>query len=151
MKRHPQLEPLSDDHHNALVMARRIRRALEPAPDADALAALWSELRERFARELEPHFRVEENLLFPPLAAAGAPELAERARADHARLRALARGAPQAAAAAEFARRLHDHVRFEERELFPRAERALSPEALAAIGGAARAARPTRPSDPAPA
>ena len=54
MKRHPSLASLSRDHHRALVLARDVRRAL---PDASALVA---DVRRRFARELEPHFAIEE-------------------------------------------------------------------------------------------
>ena len=143
MKRHPQLQPLSDDHHAALVLARDLRRAGEGA-DAAALAALWGGAQARFARELEPHFRVEERVLFPALEAAGEPALALRAVREHARLRELIAGAGGAAPAVAFGELLHAHVRFEERELFPLAERVLGAEALAAVGSAAREARGAR-------
>jgi hypothetical protein len=141
VKRHPFLQPLSDDHHGALVLARHTRRAAERAGEASALVEAWQDLRRRFAKELEPHFRVEEERLFPLLEAAGAGALVERARADHARLRTLARGEPAPEAALEFAALLHAHVRFEERELFPRAEDLLPAAALEAAGRAALAAR----------
>ena len=141
MKRHPQLQPLSDDHHAALVLAREVRRAGEGA-DRASLARVWKEAQERFARELEPHFRVEEALLFPPLEAAGEAALAGRACRDHAQLRELIAGAAAGAAeAVGFGALLHGHVRFEERELFPRAEQVLSAAVLEAVGRAARAAR----------
>lgn len=141
MKRHPSLQPLSDDHHGALVLARHTRRAAERARDSRELTETWQEVRRRFARELEPHFLVEEEQLFPQLEAVGEGVLIERARADHARLRALVSAEPGREAALEFAKRLHAHVRFEERELFPRAERLLSAAALEAAGRAALAAR----------
>ncbi len=141
MKRHPFLQPLSDDHHAALVLARRIRLAAREHPETGALTTTWEELRKSFARELEPHFRVEEERLFPQLEAAGAPALAERARADHARLRELVHGEPDPAVAAQFGEILHRHVRFEERELFPCAERVLPLPVLEAAGRAALAAR----------
>jgi hypothetical protein len=112
VKRHPRLQPLSDDHHRALVLARKARRARGPE--------VWSEIRERFASELEPHFRAEESWLFPDLEAGGELELARRARADHTALRALARGEASLENARAFADRLEAHVRFEEREVFPR-------------------------------
>jgi hemerythrin superfamily protein len=141
VKRHPSLQPLSDDHHGALVLARHTRRAAERARDPSALVETWQELRRRFARELEPHFRAEEEWLFPQLEAAGERSGVERARADHARLRALARGEPAPGPGLEFAALLHAHVRFEERELFPRAEDLLPAAALEAAGRAALAAR----------
>ena len=144
MKRHPQLQPLSDDHHAALVLAREVRRAGEAAADRAALARVWREAQARFARELEPHFQVEEAALFPPLEAAGEGALAARACRDHARLRELIAGAAGGAEAIAFGALLHGHVRFEERELFPRAEQVLGDAGLEAVGRAARAARPAR-------
>jgi hemerythrin-like domain-containing protein len=125
VKRHRLLRPLSDDHHQALALARRARRAAEGAQDAAALAKAWREVVERFAAELEPHFRVEERWLFPELESAGEVTGVARARADHARLRELARGGGGADAARELGELLERHVRFEERELFPSAERLL--------------------------
>jgi hemerythrin-like domain-containing protein len=141
MKRNSHLQALSDDHHTALVLARRIGLAAKQDPERDALTRAWDELRRRFARELEPHFRVEEERLFAQLESTGEDALIERARADHARLRELVRTEPDPVVAAQFADLLHRHVRFEERELFPRAESLLPLPALEAAGRAARAAR----------
>jgi hemerythrin-like domain-containing protein len=141
VKRHPYLQPLSDDHHGALVLARRIGLAAKQDPERPALTSAWDDLQRRFARELEPHFRVEEERLLPQLEASGERALAARARADHARLRELARTEPDPVVAAQFADLLRRHVRFEERELFPRAERLLSLPVLEAAGRAALAAR----------
>ena len=144
MKRHPHLQPLSDDHHTALVLARRMQRAADEAGSAAELATTWEVARASFNRELAPHFRVEEEWLFPPLAAAGEKALVERALEDHARLRELIGSAPSLEIASAFGKRLHGHVRFEERELFPRAEAVLSLPVLEAAGRAALAARKQR-------
>lgn len=141
MKRHPHLQPLSDDHHASLVLARRIGLAAKQGPPRRALTKTWDDLQLSFARELEPHFRVEEERLLPQLEARGERTLAERARADHARLRELAHTEADPVVAEQFAELLHRHVRFEERELFPRAESLLSLPALEAAGLAALAAR----------
>ena len=95
MKRHPHLQPLSDDHHAALVLARRMRRVAAEIADPAELAKTWEGARASFARELEPHFRVEEDWLFPPLEAAGENALVERAIEDHGRLRELIGAAPE--------------------------------------------------------
>jgi hypothetical protein len=60
MKRHPALAPLSRDHHHALVLAQRLRRAGEQdaAGAAEAFLEHWIE-------EERLHFRLEENELFP--------------------------------------------------------------------------------------
>lgn len=127
MKRDHRLRALSSEHHHALVLARSVgRRASAWSPEAGA------ELARTFADELAPHFAVEEDILLPALRKAGAGDLAERTREDHAVLRALALDAEHGdgEAAARFAERLTAHVRFEERELFPACERLLSDDVL---------------------
>ncbi|HSJ97872.1 MAG TPA: hemerythrin domain-containing protein [Myxococcota bacterium] len=142
MRRSAPLRDLSDEHHAALVLALRSRRAAASG-EPGAVAAAWAEAERIHGVELEPHFAIEERWLVPPLEAAGESALAARLRADHAALRAaLAIGALRSAEAlAGFAERLAAHVRFEERELFPAAERTLPPAALAAIAEACRARR----------
>lgn len=137
MKRHPSLRALSDDHHRALVLARRLRRSA-PDPDVSVRAALAAAVRQELDAELEPHFVVEERVLLPALEARGETELVERTLADHARVRVVARGAWSAGTAQELGALLEQHVRFEERVLFPRAEAVLSDAELAAV----RDARP---------
>jgi hypothetical protein len=144
VKRHPHLQPLSDDHHGALVLARRVGLAAKEDPQRGVLLQVWDDLRRRFARELEPHFRVEEELLFPQLEAVGEHALVERACADHAGLRELVHAGPDPVVAKQFAELLHRHVRFEERELLPRAENVLALPVLEAAGRAALAARVSR-------
>jgi len=138
VKRHPALRDLSDDHHGALVLGRRLSRWSVGTEPLDALAA---EVRRTFARELEPHFGVEERVLLPALEAAGLEALVRRTLEDHAALRALAAGAWTPETPAAFGDRLTAHVRFEERELFPRAEAVLAPDVLEAVRVASAAAR----------
>jgi hypothetical protein len=59
MKRHKWLKPLSDDHHRALVLARRLRQ-LSPNADSAEIETLAREVQIEFGRDLEPHFRREE-------------------------------------------------------------------------------------------
>lgn len=124
MKRSTALVELSREHHTALSLAQRARRAAA-AGDAAAIAAMATTLRERFAADLKPHFDEEEVRLLPVLAANGETELVARTLADHAELKRLAAQleSPDAAALLAFADCLSGHVRFEERELFPAAER----------------------------
>ena len=117
-KRDARLRELSSEHHAALVWARRLRRGIDRHPMA-----------ERFARELEPHFAIEETILAPALRACGEHALVDRLLAEHATLRRLA----AEDAHETFGTALHDHVRFEERELFPRCEAVLSGDVLDAV------------------
>lgn len=121
MRRDRRLSGLSSEHHQALVLARRLALlaagGAARAEDARAVA-------ERFAREIEPHFRVEEEVLLPALRRAGARSLVETVECDHCFLRdqAAAAAAGRRDGLADFAARLTAHVRFEERELFPACE-----------------------------
>ena len=69
MKRHPALVALSRDHHHALVIAQRLRRATaETAPEtARAFLDHWN-------AEEQLHFRTEEEILLPAYAAHGEPD-----------------------------------------------------------------------------
>jgi len=133
VKRSPALRDLSDDHHEGLVLARAAMRATEASREAT-----WQRVAERFPTALEPHFAIEEDWLLPPLATCGATEGVARTRAEHAALRAFV--APDAArtlsALHAFGALLHDHIRFEERVLFPDAEARLGAAALAAVAEA---------------
>lgn len=121
MKRDPRLRPLSEDHHHALVVARRVERA---GADRRVDAALVNEIAAWFARDLEAHFAIEEQHLLPALRAAGRDDLATRLASEHGAMRGHldAALAGDAARLASFGAALREHVRFEERELFPACE-----------------------------
>jgi hypothetical protein len=127
MKRHPQLQDLSREHHGALKLARAAGKAAA-AGDADDIAALARRVTRLFAAELDPHFRVEEQGILVQLAQAGAHDLVRRTRDDHGELRRLAAALsrPDAATLARFADLLAAHVRFEERELFEAAQETMA-------------------------
>ncbi|OIR03230.1 hemerythrin HHE cation binding domain protein [mine drainage metagenome] len=74
-----------------------------------------------YESQLEPHFQFEEYSLLPLLKSNEAQPLVERTLADHDRLRDLLSGLRRndAESLGSFGRCLTDHVRFEERELFP--------------------------------
>jgi hypothetical protein len=84
MKRHPALALLSRDHHHALVLAQRLRRAGEQDA-ADAAAAFL----DHWMEEERLHFRIEEEVLLPAYAAYGDPDhpAVVRTLVDHVRIR----------------------------------------------------------------
>jgi quercetin dioxygenase-like cupin family protein/hemerythrin-like domain-containing protein len=141
MRRHPALIPLSHDHHHALVQARRLREAAAATPERRREAA--RAFVDFFAAETTGHFRDEEELIFPLLAAPGRPpdDLLPRLLLEHARLRALVlrlrRDLEAATADADLLREIGElldaHVRSEERELFPRIERTVEEADLDAL------------------
>ena len=126
VKRHPALQTLSRDHHQALAVAQRLRGAGGQGHHKAQAAFL-----EFWRKEGEQHFRVEEEVLLPRFAAVGGADtpMVARVLIEHAeiRLRALRlKGAPASAAALEeLGELLAEHVRLEERELFPAIEEAL--------------------------
>ena len=127
MKRSAALAALSRDHHHALDAARRLRRA-----DEDTLPEAVAHFETFFATRGSRHFEVEEEVLLPALPASDAhwAQLSRRVLDDHADLRARGADVPDVAAAHELGLRLHDHVRFEERELFEVLEQRLGADGL---------------------
>ncbi len=127
MKRSPALANLSRDHHHTLVVAARLRRATrDTAAEARAL------LLDHWNRECREHFRQEEELLLPAYAAHADPHhpLIGRVLCEHAAIRALVfelerEEAPAVGILHAAGDALTDHVRLEERQLFPLIEAAL--------------------------
>lgn len=135
MKRDPALTSLSRDHHQALFVAQKLRRAgAETAGEAlAAFVAYW----ERHGRA---HFRSEEEVLLPAYAAYGDAydPLVARVLCDHVAIRqrvdALDRDpAVILGALHELGSLITDHVRLEERELFPLIESAIPAVQLARL------------------
>lgn len=137
MKRSPELRDLSEEHHYGLVAARSLRLAADGKPEE--LPRATAAFLETWEREVLPHFESEEAVLLPALAAAAGDDhpLIARTLAEHEALRRGARELAEAGGAeraAEVAAALHDHIRFEERLLFPEIERALAGLRLAELG-----------------
>ncbi len=138
MKRDLRLESLSRDHHHALVIAQVLQRALPETTGVarDAFLAFWEESG-------RAHFRLEEEVLLPAYAGHGDPHhpLIARALCDHVEIRGraydLARDPRTPVSGLHvLGARLADHVRMEERELFPLIEQAMPEDALAALAEA---------------
>jgi hemerythrin-like domain-containing protein len=148
VKRHPSLHPLSQHHHFALIQALEMKRAAESP--AEKRAAAVEKQAAKFVRFWHKtghaHFREEEEVLLP--AYAGHIRLDQDAEvmrilADHAEIRVAVMNIEMRLAAkipvepeemAHLAKLLHDHVRLEENEVFPRIEKALGEERLNAMG-----------------
>ena len=144
MKRNPGLVTLSRDHHQALSVAQKLRRATaDTAQEArSAFVAYWEE-------HGRAHFRLEEEILLPAYAAHADPHhpLVARALCDHVAIRARADAlaideAPDPATLRDLGEGLADHVRLEERELFGLIEAALPAARLAAVAAALEHAEP---------
>lgn len=141
MQRSEELAPLSREHHVALEVALRLRRAT--AEDADAVRTAFLAFFEGEARE---HFRAEEELLLPAFSrhvASDDPDVV-RVLLEHVEIRRraqdIASGPCDSRDLQELGELLNAHVRHEERTVFPRVEAALDPGELAALGAALTAA-----------
>jgi hemerythrin-like domain-containing protein len=139
VKRSEALIPLSHDHQHGLAVALDLTRAAADTADAAAagFVAFWREEGQR-------HFREEEEVLLPALSRhvpADEPAIV-RVLTDHVEIRRRAhdveRGDADLDALHELGARLRDHIRHEERVLFPRAEGVLAPAELEQLGAALR-------------
>lgn len=138
MKRSQALASLSRDHHQALSIAQRMRRAGDGAAGAALFLTFWAE-------DGQAHFRIEEEVLLPSWAALGTVDEAAAARLarEHLEIRTAALALaelPELERVRSLGGRLANHVRFEERKLFPLIERDLGPEDLKRLARAVAAA-----------
>ena len=122
MRRHPALRHLSSDHHTGLVLARKARQSANGSLHDQRY--FRSTLVARFGAELKPHFQLEEDGLLPAMRRAGETRLVQRTLSEHASLRGLI-AENQVENLAAFAKLLSAHIRFEEKELFGRAQQLL--------------------------
>lgn len=136
MKRDPSLVTLSHDHQHALAVALELIRAEEPG-----LIAARDRMLRFMGDEGYRHFEVEERILLPFIADEIPPNDpdVERVLADHAEIRSRTEflsktDSPTMSQVTELGSLLQDHVRHEERGLFPRIEAALGRDRLLRLG-----------------
>lgn len=134
MKRCPELQNLSREHHTALKLAVHMKRAVA-SNDESEIDAACEQARAIFNKELLPHFREEELRLLPSMEAAGASAVVARTLIEHRALQRLVREMeiPDPDTLLRFAELMAEHVRFEEQQLFPAAEELLGRTTLARI------------------
>lgn len=134
MKRHPALQSLSRDHHQALVVAQRLQRA-----GAGGATAAQAAFLKFWRAHGQSHFHAEEEVLLPRFAEAGGAEepVVAQVLRDHAEIRLCALQLQGASAPGpalrDLGERLAGHVRLEERELFPAIEAALDDSELSRL------------------
>lgn len=135
MKRAEALRPLSREHLVALLAAKKLREAKDLTSAARDFLAFWEEHGRH-------HFRVEEEVLLPGWDAygeidrPGVARMLEEHRVIRREALRLAGGESTLEEAHELGVLLHDHVRFEERELFVAAEESLGDAALDLLAAA---------------
>jgi iron-sulfur cluster repair protein YtfE (RIC family) len=127
VKRHPALQQLSRDHHQALVVAQALKRAgKDTAEDAH------KRFLDYWETEGREHFREEEEILLPALARFTDLDqpIVARVLVDHIRIRALAEQQAEVGRLHELGSQLEQHIRREERELFALIEREIPDQEL---------------------
>jgi iron-sulfur cluster repair protein YtfE (RIC family) len=140
-RRHESLIPLSREHHYGLLVCLRIQRGLEThKTDLDWLRERAHKVIRFFQSDLQTHFEVEEEVVFPAMSEieeAGAT--IEELLGEHHSLATLVGQLQQAAGwelaplLREFSNLLEAHIRKEERVLFPCYERNVLPELAAQV------------------
>ena len=136
MKRNENLITLSWEHHDGLVVAFRLQKGLENNIATEDLSRyilyVWEQI-------LSGHFWQEEQTLNHQLEKPSEGRVAlKRMKTDHNIFRQLIKKLKSDTASSEnvhiFSTMLNQHIRFEERELFPLLEKQCSPEELSHIG-----------------
>lgn len=114
LKRHESLKPLSREHHQGLLLCWKIREGLKKEISPERIKSYASFFYET---QLIPHFRYEEEEIFPLLGENN--QFVKQALSQHQRLIALfTEDFDPGQAIQEIATALEDHIRFEERVLF---------------------------------
>ena len=128
IKRSKELAPLSREHHDGLLFVWKIRQGLNNGTNIDLIAKYVSWF---WHNHIKPHFHDEEKVLLeflPPV-----NPLVKQMADEHAQIRAMILTLDKEVEADNL-RMLADfvdkHIRFEERKLFPYAEKTLTPEQL---------------------
>ncbi len=130
LKRHPALVPLSKDHHFGLLLCWKIRTGIKNDISADRLVNYVNYF---FNDHLKPHFREEEQHIFTLLDARDEKRL--KAELQHTQLVSLIGELSNNPAGSieklnQLADDLDQHIRFEERDLFPYVQNTLDEKEL---------------------
>src|SRR5690349_10782339 len=131
IKRSKELVPLSKEHHEGLLFAWKIKQGLRNATDPKLIAEF---IRWFWEAELQEHFRKEEQILALHLPAEN--EWVAQMLEEHQELEALVQLCamiPDDDIFLQLAEGLNNHIRFEERKLFPFAEKVIPPNELESI------------------
>jgi hemerythrin-like domain-containing protein len=120
LKRCKELVPLSKEHHQGLLFGWKIKQGLRNATDVKTIAQF---IQWFWENDLHDHFRKEEEILAPHLPKGS--ELVQQMFREHEEIEALVHVnalIPDEDIFRQLADSLYDHIRFEERKLFPYAE-----------------------------
>lgn len=132
IKRAPELQYLSHQHHQVLIVCWKIRAGLAKP---GAIASLQKFVIYFYQHYLLPHFAEEEAHLYPLLG--NDHPLIQQALAEHRQLQQILDNLSQAPEQYTLLEHLlTQHIRFEERVLFNEIQQQATPEQLQAIAAA---------------
>ncbi len=126
LKRHKSLQPLSRDHHQGLLLSWKIRSGFSKNIEAERIKTYTDWF---FETHLTPHFELEEAHIFSLLDENN--ELVKRALTDHRRLKRLFTDKEDIEKSLhKIEEDLEQHIRFEERVLFPEIQKVATEKEL---------------------
>jgi len=131
IKRSKELAPLSREHHDGLLFVWKIREGLKNGAPTSKMKeySIWY-----WKQHIKPHFYQEEKFLLPYFPEGN--ELAIRLKSEHETIREHILNLDRDADKTTFVQLcdlVSEHIRFEERNVFPFLEELLPPEKLSKI------------------
>jgi hemerythrin-like domain-containing protein len=132
LKRSEHIKKLSREHHFSLLFCWKIRQGLKKEVATERIRKY---IQYFWEHHLQPHFHEEEKILFAPVT----DNPVKRAINEHKYIRLLIEYLGDSKnndrkTLMKIADMVDEHVRYEERELFPHLERKLTKEQLENIG-----------------
>lgn len=145
LKRSDDIVALSREHHHGLLFCWKIKQGLAKKVN---LGRLQKYVNYFWQEHLEQHFKDEEVLLFSEVS----DKLCDDAVQQHVEIAQLVKdinteGRYDESTFRSLASALDQHIRYEERLLFPFLEVAIAPEKMAEIGKIIRQTHETAPAD----
>jgi len=134
INRNDHMKKLSREHHFSLLFCWKIRQGLKMGVASERILKY---VHYFWKQHLQPHFREEEKIFFAPIK----DSRVHRAINEHKHIKQQIEdlgnysGHNERKSLLKIADMVYEHVRYEERDLFPHLERKLSKEQLENIGG----------------
>ena len=129
IKRNSFLQPLSREHHHALLLCWKIRTGIKKKVEVGRIKNYMDWF---FVTHLLPHFEIEESLMFPILGSEN--NLVKKALSEHRRLKRLFQEETKIEENMSLIEEeLESHIRFEERVLFNEIQKYATASQLEAI------------------
>jgi hemerythrin-like domain-containing protein len=128
IRRSKQLTPLSKDHHDGLLFAWKIKQGLKNGTDIKLIASYVQWFWKNYLQE---HFRQEEEILAPHLPQGN--ELLKQMIDEHQEIESMIHineNIADETLLLNLVQAIDNHIRFEERQLFPYAEKIIPEEEL---------------------